>query len=81
MPDAQICISVGQPLDWRAVKWFASSRLSSTRFAMPYERVAGVERSEPPEAQPAGGSLRSTPGTFGLDLVVLKLNIQQGVSS
>ncbi len=31
--------------------------------AMPAESVAGVERSEPPEPRPPGGSLRSTPAT------------------
>jgi len=30
-------------------------------------RVAGVERSEPPESRRTGGSLRSTPGTRELE--------------
>jgi len=50
-----------------------SARISSSKFAAPKTRVAGVERSEPPEIRPTGGSLRSTPGTPHSNLELLKV--------
>jgi hypothetical protein len=46
---------------------------SSSKFGIHETRVAGVERREPPETRPTGGSLRSTPATPRSNLEPLNL--------
>ena len=50
------------------------TEFSTSKFAGPKPCVAGVERSEPPEIPPTGGSLRSTPATPRSNLEVLEFD-------